>query len=200
MTGFPLVAPVEWFPSIGAAQLFSAIFLAWLAAEVVNIFVGTRLGAFGQGRDRGSFAVIALTIGLGITAAFMLRGAGIGVVAGVAQFSGTALMTVGIAFRQWAVGTLGRHFSTIVATNARQRLVTGGPYRWVRHPAYTGAILTLAGMPLGLGTWAGTLVALAVALCGYLYRVRVEEAALAERFGQAYREFAAARPRFFPGL
>ena len=48
MTGFQVVAPVEWFPSIGAPQLFSAILLAWLAAEVVNMFVGTRLSAFGQ--------------------------------------------------------------------------------------------------------------------------------------------------------
>jgi protein-S-isoprenylcysteine O-methyltransferase Ste14 len=60
--------------------------------------------------------------------------------------------------------------------------------------------VTLAGLPLGLGTWAGALVSLAVAVGGYLYRARVEEAALAERFGQSYREYAAARPRFFPGL
>jgi protein-S-isoprenylcysteine O-methyltransferase Ste14 len=200
MAGLPLVAPAEWFPSPGAAQLFSVIYLAWLAAEVVNLLLGTRLSAFGQRRDRGSFLVIAATVGCGIVLAYGLRSAGLGLAAGWPQFVGMALMTVGIAIRQWAVGTLGRHFSTIVAARASHTLVTGGPYRWVRHPSYSGAIITLTGMPLGMGTWAGALAALAVALAGYLYRARVEETALIERFGEPYRDFAASRPRFFPGL
>jgi protein-S-isoprenylcysteine O-methyltransferase Ste14 len=200
MFGLPLLAPPDWFPSLGTAQLFSVIVMAWIAAEIVNLFVGLRVGGLRQESDRGSLWLVGAAVLAIIALSAGMRAAGMGVVVGWPQFIGLALMTVGLGLRQWAIGTLGRHFSVAVITKTDQRLVTEGPYQWARHPAYTGALLTLFGFPLALGCWAALPLALAIGLAAYLYRARVEERALEQRFGDEYREFAHSRPRFFPGL
>jgi protein-S-isoprenylcysteine O-methyltransferase Ste14 len=57
-------------------------------------------------------------------------------------------MLAGIALRQWSIRVLGRFFSTTVQVTSDQRIVTNGPYSVVRHPAYSGALLTLLGLGL----------------------------------------------------
>ncbi|MDZ4721518.1 MAG: isoprenylcysteine carboxylmethyltransferase family protein [Roseiflexaceae bacterium] len=196
----PLLAPPEWFPSLRIAQLFSVIYLAWISAEVVNQIIGRRIGGLRRGQDRGSFWAIGGMVAAVILICYGLRGAGVGVVVGAVQFVGMAFMIIGIAFRQWAVAVLGRHFTVAVMTDAAQRLVEEGPYRWVRHPSYTGSILTLIGLPLALGSWLALIPVLVLVLAAYLYRANVEEQALTTRFGAAYTEFARTHPRFFPGF
>ena len=113
---------------------------------------------------------------------------------------GLALMAAGAAFRAWAVASLGRRFRRVVAIDADHEIVTAGPYRWLRHPAYTGALVTFVGLGLALDN------AVAVALCaflpiwGYLYRIRVEERELELALGEPYRAFAVGRKRLIPGV
>ena len=116
------------------------------------------------------------------------------------QWLGLGLIVLGIAFREWAVLSLGRFFTVSVTVTADHRLVRRGPYRWFRHPAYSGSVLTLVGFPLSLGTWAGGVLVLVVSLAGYLYRVRIEEKALLEALGDEYRDYMQHTWRFFPGL
>jgi protein-S-isoprenylcysteine O-methyltransferase Ste14 len=80
------------------------------------------------------------------------------------------------------------------------RLVEAGPYRVLRHPAYTGGLLTVAGIGLAMGNWLSLLVLMGVVLIGYGYRIRVEEQALKARFGERYDRYAAARWRLVPFL
>ena len=64
---------------------------------------------------------------------------------------GLVLMWSGIVVRQWAIALLGRFFTVDVRVQSGQTVVDGGPYRWVRHPSYSGMILTLVGIGLALG-------------------------------------------------
>lgn len=197
MVAFVIGSP-NWFPSLGFAQAFAFLFLAWLIVEVLNSIRGR--GRRGDSRDRGSYGVIYLGIFLSLTLAFNMRGLNLGVVTGSAQFLGLAIMLVGIAFREWSIAVLGRGFSARVVVKDGQRLITKGPYRWIRHPAYGGALLTIVGVPLALGTWAGALVTAAIGLAAYSYRVRVEEQALLAAFGDEYREYRRHTWKFLPGL
>ena len=95
---------------------------------------------------------------------------------------------------------LGRFFTIDVRVHAGQTVVERGPYRWVRHPAYTGMIITFVGIGLALGNWASLAVLAAVPAAGLVVRIRLEERALLERLGEPYRRFAATRPHLFPGL
>lgn len=81
-----------------------------------------------------------------------------------------------------------------------QELVTGSPYRWVRHPSSTGALLLLAGMGIAQANALSVLVLTVLPAAGCLWRMRVEEAALAEVFGDRSRTFAASRARLVPWL
>src|SRR6478672_8739085 len=97
--------------------------------------------------------------------------------------------------RSWSVWTLGRHFRRDVTIEADQRVITAGPYRWVRHPAYAGNLLTYGGLGLALGSWVSAAVVLTVAFVGLLPRIKLEERTLEQAFGSAYVDYERATAR-----
>ena len=70
-------------------------------------------------------------------------------------FLGIALMWAGIAFRYYAMRVLGRYFTFQVDVHSGQTVIEAGPYHYIRHPSYTGALITVLGLGLALGNWAG---------------------------------------------
>ncbi len=79
------------------------------------------------------------------------------------------------------------------------RLVTGGPYRWMRNPMYAGHLIYLAGVALALGSWAGAAL-VAFHLAWFDRRVKEDEARLAARFGEPYRAYCRRVKRWIPGV
>ncbi len=99
----------------------------------------------------------------------------------------------------WTFHSLGKNLTDTVVTRREHTLVTHGPYRWVRHPFYV--VVFLWGLSLSLLTANWLLALLGVAAVTMLViRTRVEEAKLAERFGDEYRDYARRTGRFFPLL
>ena len=115
-------------------------------------------------------------------------------------WTGIALMAGGLLLRWISVRTLARWFTVDVAVRDDQRLIQHGPYRWLRHPSYTGALLCFYGLALGLGNLASLLVIALASSWAFARRIRVEEAVLAEAFGVEWNEYAARRKRLWPGL
>jgi protein-S-isoprenylcysteine O-methyltransferase Ste14 len=114
---------------------------------------------------------------------------------GIQQWAGDALVAAGTAWSVWALRSLGRSVSVIA--QARQ-LADTGPYRWVRHPLYTGEIVS----SLGLALLAGTAAALAVWL-GFCflqaYRALREEQLLMAAL-PGYQGYRARTAALLPGL
>jgi protein-S-isoprenylcysteine O-methyltransferase Ste14 len=109
-----------------------------------------------------------------------------------------ALTVGGTAFRLWAVRTLGAYFTRTVQVSDDQRVVEAGPYRWLRHPSYTGSLVAAAGVGLALGNW-GSLALIVVPLsASLLYRIKVEERALAASLGDPYRSYCGRTKRLVP--
>jgi protein-S-isoprenylcysteine O-methyltransferase len=102
---------------------------------------------------------------------------------------GIAMMWAGMAFRLWAVLTLGAFFRTSVVVQEGHQLVTAGPYRWLRHPSYTGVIVTLTGIGLAQDSWVSLAAMAVLPTLAIAYRIHTEERALTEQFGEAYRDF-----------
>jgi protein-S-isoprenylcysteine O-methyltransferase Ste14 len=191
-----------WFPNRIVAILFVIAFLLWAACEVFNT-IGLRLfrqTAVRQRRDQGSYWVVFLVVWGSILLSFLCRALDWGTYHNNLQFLGLGMILIGIAVREWAVFSLGRFFTVMVSVTSDQTLVTQGPYRWLRHPAYSGSILSLVGFSLAIGTWAGGLVVFIFTLAGYWYRVKIEEQALLNAFGDEYREYMQRTWRFFPGI
>ncbi len=99
-----------------------------------------------------------------------------------AGWPGIALVAGGTALRLWGAWTLGGLHLPGAAIVEGHVLVTRGPYRWLRHPAYLGSLTRLFGFALAVGS--ATLLALFVAaLPGYLRQMRAEDRLLADAFG-----------------
>lgn len=188
----PLVDRAPW-----ATALVGATLAVWFASES-RIGIGNR-GGSGENLDRGSRAWVVLLYATGIAAAAALRHLQAGEIGGTAPVVvGVALALGGIALRQWAVATLGSFFTVSVEVQEGHRIIESGPYRWLRHPSYTGALLTLVGVSFALGSWISCLVAALLGLTGLVPRILVEERALASRLGPAWTVFAGHRKRLIP--
>ncbi len=159
----------------------------------------------GERRDRGSFLVcfgfIALGWLLASVCAAALPAASIGREAGsrLAVFwAGLTLVVGGMAFRYYAIVVLGRYFTRQVTVHAGQTVVDRGPYRYIRHPSYTGLLIALIGVALALNNWAGLAAMLLCAAPGFAYRIAVEERELRGALGDAYRAYMARTRRLIP--
>ena len=182
--------------------LFAAI-AVWIIPEWIGSFrqrpeKGARL------QDRGSYALIGVSLGTGIIAAFFFAGrvrfATLDWHQPILFWIGIALMLAGTAFRWYAIRTLGRYFTREVATREGQTVIDHGPYRLVRHPSYSGVLITVFGFGLALTNWLSLLAIVACTFAGFSYRVHVEEHALCEAIGQPYREYMKRTRRFIPYL
>jgi protein-S-isoprenylcysteine O-methyltransferase Ste14 len=101
---------------------------------------------------------------------------------------GAALTLTGLLFTVWARVHLGRNWSGTVTVKQDHDLITGGPYKFVRHPIYTGLLLALIGFALARGEWRGV-VAVALAAGSFWRKLRIEERWMREQFGDAYEDY-----------
>ena len=113
---------------------------------------------------------------------------------------GLGLMAAALVVRHWAILVLGRFFTVDVRVHSNQTVVERGPYRWVRHPSYSGLIIFFAGVGLALTNWASLTVLALAPTAGLLLRIRSEERALLAALGEDYPRYAATRRRLFPGV
>jgi protein-S-isoprenylcysteine O-methyltransferase len=112
--------------------------------------------------------------------------------------TGVALFGVGIFLRWYSIIHLGRFFTVNVAIAADHQLIDTGPYRFVRHPSYTGALLAFIGFGMVMRNWASVLVISLPIAFAFLYRIHVEERALIQALGERYRAYMGRTKRLIP--
>jgi protein-S-isoprenylcysteine O-methyltransferase Ste14 len=158
-------------------------------------------GRGGRERDRGTRVLIALTLGaaVGLAAAAPSIAPSLRM-PGAARVLGVIVMWLGLATRVWAIAALGSAFRTTVEVDPGQAVVSSGPYKWIRHPSYTGLLLITTGFGLAVGNWLALAVGLLLPLPGILWRISVEEAELERVLGAAYGAYRARTTRLIPGL
>lgn len=118
----------------------------------------------------------------------------------VALLIGTLLYFAGMALILWGRVTLGTMYDVSSSVGAQlysdHRLVTEGPYAYVRHPMYLGILIIGLGGILIYRTW--TLAFVALTFIGLIFRVRNEEQGLAEEFGEQWEEYCRQVPPWLP--
>lgn len=116
------------------------------------------------------------------------------------QVIALAVFTVGNAIGSWAM-VRNKFFSTFlrIQKDRDHKVITDGPYQWVRHPGYAGVILASIALPISLGSlWA--LVPAFVGACGFVIRTFFEDRTLVEELS-GYREYAqSVQFRLLPGV
>ena len=103
-------------------------------------------------------------------------------------YAGLGVMATGMLVRRIAVKTLGSSFSNLLMIKKGQTIVRSGMYATMRHPAYTGTLVMVAGIPLVFSSPIG-LLPVSLAIPAVLYRISVEERMLTDEFGEEYTEY-----------
>lgn len=113
---------------------------------------------------------------------------------------GDILVIAGLLFRWYSIIYLGRWFTVNVAIAADQPLIDNGPYRYLRHPSYTGALMALIGLGLAIGNTVSLLAIVLLTVPVFLRRIQVEERVLADAFGTRWDTYRARTWRLLPGV
>jgi protein-S-isoprenylcysteine O-methyltransferase Ste14 len=114
--------------------------------------------------------------------------------------AGTLVVVAGTGLRVWAISILGRFFTAVVMVQDAQPVVDKGPYHWVRHPSYSGALLAALGGAVVCESWLGVALTLGVLLPAYLYRIHREEVHLRAQLGEAYVRYVLRTGKLIPRL
>jgi protein-S-isoprenylcysteine O-methyltransferase len=180
--------------------LLTALVLLWMGSEAV--YNQRRSGDRRRAQDRGTLQLLHVAVYGALALALLLAWQG------VARFgtawrmpllwTGCALMAAGLLLRAWSVRVLAEHFTVDVAIRPGHALIRSGPYRVLRHPSYTGALLTFYGFALALGSVAALGVVAAAVTAAFLWRIRVEEAVLRRAFPDDYADYARRTKRLIP--
>ena len=156
-----------------------------------------------RGADRGSLLMLWAVIIASVFSAFALRAnvpawnmqsVRVGTVVGLSLFA------CGLALRWYAILYLGRFFTVNVAIAADHRIIDGGPYRYVRHPSYSGALMAFAGLGCCLGNWGSIAAIMMPCFAAFMLRIRVEESALSHALGEPYRDYMRRTKRLIPAF
>ena len=181
------------------AFIFTAVMLLWGASEV---FISSRLRSKGEGtqRDAGTLKIVLLTAYLSLAVATYIAVADDGHIARLDPLgvSGLVMILVGIALRAYAILSLRRFFTVDVTVFADHRLIRSGPYRYLRHPSYTGALLSFYGLAVGFGNAWAAIVIVVPTTTAFLIRIRVEESALRAAFPAEFPEYERTTWRLIP--
>lgn len=115
------------------------------------------------------------------------------------SWAALAAMVLGLIVRTWAVAALGRWFTWNVDVQPSQRVVERGPYRFVRHPGYAGALLTYVAVCALFHCWVAAALAAVALPAAFLRRIAYEEALLRREL-PGYAAYARRTPALLPTL
>ncbi len=125
---------------------------------------------------------------------------GIGRLPGILLYIGIGMIISGLLLRQVAISALGIFFAPTVRIIKNHKIITNGPYRYIRHPSYTGALLFLFGMAIASRYLEAILITLVLTVPAYLYRIRVEERSLISHAGGSYIRYMGSTKMLIPYL
>jgi protein-S-isoprenylcysteine O-methyltransferase Ste14 len=209
MVPFRLILAATFFSMItgGFRRFFSEtpgqLFIGLFACMVITERIFQAPDAGGKRKDQGSAAVLWVAFGVayvvGMVDHYWIRPHW-----HILEWhwywavAGAGFYLIGQFIRVMAIRTLGRFFTISVRLHEEHKVIQEGPYRYIRHPAYTGLYI----INLGFVTLFGSVFAFGVfflfGLPGLLYRIKVEEQMLTEQFGEEYLEYMRKTKRLVP--
>jgi protein-S-isoprenylcysteine O-methyltransferase len=172
----------------------------WMISEVSLAFF-RRTKERRRSRDRGSIIWLNATVYSAIFLAVVLGRFSVGQIGAPGVFipsMGLCLILVGLGLRWTAILTLRAYFTTDVAIAPGQQLIRSGIYRHIRHPAYSGSIVSFCGLGLVLSSWLSLAILLIPITIAFLKRIEIEELALETAFGREYADYRTTSWRLCP--
>ena len=153
--------------------------------------------------DKSSLRVLWVTIAIAVNSGILFSFQRIGYYGNgsrIFPIAGLILIVCGLLVRWFAIFSLKRQFTVDVSITKGHRIIRKGVYRFVRHPAYAGSLLSFLGLGLCFSNYLSMLIIFVPICLAFLYRIHIEEEALIYAFGSEYLDYCASTKRLIPGV
>src|ERR1035438_2319180 len=182
--------------------LLLIISACWLISEVMFIVL-RRSKNNSQDHDQGSNKWLNIVIYTSVVLAVSFSFLGIGIVRTaitIIPWVGLCFIIVGLIIRWTAILTLRKFFTTNVVIQSDHRIIKTGLYRFVRHPSYSGSIISFCGLGFVFSNWISFVVLVIPITIAFLKRIQLEEQALSGAFGEEYTNYCKLSWALFPWI
>lgn len=180
--------------------LFYISMAAWFLSEFLYKRILKSTKDDQKDKDKSSLNILWLAIPFSIAASIA--------VSNLTNFSitsgnwilylGEAFILVGIILRFIIIRSLGKYFTVDVTIKQDHKIKKEGFYRYLRHPSYAFSLLTSLGLGLYLNNWLSLILAFVPPFVAFAYRIKIEEQALIEQFGDEYIEYRKETKKLIP--
>lgn len=181
-------------------NLFYATYFLWILSEVIlNRFVRSK-STDKKGTDKRTELYLWLIIVFSITAGTIIS---FNMYSPIylneqLKYIGLSTIIIGIIIRFIAIKQLGKFFTVDVTIREGHQLMQSGFYKLLRHPSYTGCLLSFLGYGITLNNWFSLTVVFTPILLIFIYRMNVEEKVLIQQFGEKYASYMRKTKRLVP--
>ena len=182
--------------------IIMAVSAIWLGSEIILSRMKRSLSTDAR-FDKSSLRILWTTIFVSVNSGVLLSFQRVGYFGGgssVFPILGIIVIICGLLIRWIAIFSLKRQFTVDVAITKDHRIISEGIYRFVRHPAYAGSILSFLGLGLCFANVISLLLIFPPICAAFLYRIRVEEKALVDAFGDEYIRYCESTRRLVPWI
>jgi len=181
-------------------NIYQIIYLIWFFSEIyLNRFVRSGKSDM-KYKDKNTVnylwvsIVVSIIIGVFVSVNFIRP-----IFPGVPlPLIGTITIIIGMIIRFIAIIQLGRFFTVDVTIRDKHKLIQSGFYKYLRHPSYTGSLLSFLGFGLSLNNWFSFAIVFLPVLFAFIYRMKIEEKVMAEQFGKQYQDYINRTRRIIP--
>jgi protein-S-isoprenylcysteine O-methyltransferase Ste14 len=183
------------------SYLIISISCIWCISEIALAVAKRSRSGPGDSIDKSSFKFLWITIACAITAGVLLGSRQIGLISFFGPWlsiMGIILIGLGLIIRWIAILTLKKYFTVDIAVQPDQRIIQTGLYKYIRHPSYTGSLLSFLGLGLSFSNWFATLAIFIPVFLAFYYRILVEEKALVNALGPEYEKYKQKTKRLIP--
>ena len=171
----------------------------WVASEI--ILTRVKHSTENNSVDRGSLKTLWRTIIASVTIGIFSGFQNIGRInSHLFYWLGIICIIVGLVIRWTAILQLKQMFTVDVAIGSQQRIIKNGIYNYIRHPAYAGSLLSFLGLGIAFSNILSIAIIFIPVCIAFLHRIKIEEKALVEAFGDEYLQYCRMTKRLIPKI
>jgi len=180
--------------------IFEILWICWLLSEILLNRLVRSKNHDSKEVDKNSMnliwiaIVVSMTLGILSAIYWSVRI----IPSGIALYLGSGLILAGMIIRFAAIRSLGKFFTVNLGIQNNHHLIKTGFYKYVRHPSYSGSLLSFAGFCLSLDNWLSLLIIMVPVIAAFINRINIEEKLLLQQFGLEYEEYKRKTKRLVP--
>ncbi len=180
-------------------KIFYIVWTIWFLSEVIISRI-KRSKKNKSELDKGTMNLLWVAIFFGISVAILiLFNINIPFAKNLSvAMSGLGIILIGMFIRFIAIFSLGKSFTVDISTQENQVLKTRGLFRFVRHPSYLGGLISFVGLGLSFNNILSFFVLMIPIVSAFLYRIKIEEQVLIDKFGDEYIEYMKNTKKLIP--